>query len=168
MKIPLFILLLALGPVACTTAPESSRIDAARASYRASLPDPVSQKKVDEALRYVQQGLPFPVEIDPFGAIYNGPVMGGELQRLKEHFLLPIARSRYAAEIKRVQIDAFSLEWLDWTCTIELKDMAPVSITHWGGLYYGNNRDTPDGYVESRRYALAALDKIGDRVRVSF
>ena len=162
MKILLFILL-ALGPGACTTASKPSQRDAIRESLYGRLP----QRKIDEAVRYVRQGLPFAVDIDPFGAIYDGPATGGELQHLKEHFLLPLARSRDAANIQRVRIDASSLGWLDWTCTIELKDMAPISITHFAGLYDGNNRDTQDGYVESRRYALAALDKIGGRVRVS-
>ncbi len=161
MKIILVILLLVSGPVACTTAPKPNQSDSMGESPYSRVP----QKKIAEAVRYAKQGVPFPVDIDPFGAVYDGPIMGGELQHLKDHFLLPLAKSRYAAKIQRVRIDASALEWYQWTCTIELKDdMAPISITHFAGLYDGHDNQDPDGYVRSRQYALAALDNIGSRV----
>lgn len=121
--------------------------------------------KIKKAVCYVQSGLPFAVEIDPRGAIFDGPAQGGELQHLKEHFLFPLAKSRYAAKIQRVRINAAHREWFQWTCIIELKDgVGPISITHHAGLYDGRDNEDPDGYVKARQFVLATLDNIGRHV----
>ena len=143
---------------ACTITPR------ARQAAAGNLPPGPSQRELDEAVRYTQAELPFAVEIDPYGAVYDSPVRGGELQHLREHFLLPLAKSRYAAKIKRIRINAFALEWFQWTCVIELKDNAPISLTHFAGFYDGSSNHDPDSYVKARQFVLAALDNIGRHV----
>lgn len=124
-----------------------------------------SPEKIDEAKRYVQEGIAIPVNIEPLGAIWDGPSRGGELENLKRNFLQPLASSRYAKKIKGIEIDAGSLEWTQWTCSIELTDyMAPISLTHFGSFYDGTNNQDPDGYANARVYVLGELEKIGKRV----
>ncbi|MCP5531778.1 MAG: hypothetical protein H7A48_01245 [Akkermansiaceae bacterium] len=124
-----------------------------------------SSAKVDEAVAYVREGLPFPVEIDPCGAIFDSPISTSELVHLKRNFLVPLAGSSHADRISKVTIDASALEWLQWTCRIDLKDyMSPISITHFAGLYDGKTNTDPDGYRKSRPYVLGQLDNIAKRV----
>ena len=124
-----------------------------------------SSEKIAEAVAFVREGLPFPVEIDPFGAIFDSPLSGSELERLKSKFLQPLGTSPHAGKIEKVSIDASSLEWFQWTCRIELKDyMNPISITHFAGLYDGTSNDDPDAYRASRLYVLTQLNSIAKRV----
>jgi hypothetical protein len=124
-----------------------------------------SSAKLEEAIAFVRDGLPFPVEIDPYGAIFDSALSESELVHLKRNFLVPLANSPHAGKISKVAIDASSLEWFQWTCQIELKnDMSPISITHFGGLYDGKSNTDPDGYRKSRPYVLGQLDNIAERV----
>ncbi len=124
-----------------------------------------SSQRIAEAVAFVREGLPFPVEIDPFGAIFDSPLSESELKHLKSNFLQPLGTSPYASKIEKVSIDASSLEWFQWTCRIELKDyMNPISITHFAGLYDGKSNNDPDAYRASRLYVLTQLDNIAKRV----
>ena len=125
------------------------------------LPAGPSEARLDEAIAYVRDGLPFPVEIDPWGAIFDSSLSDSELVHLKRNFLLPLADSPHADKISKVAIDASALEWHQWTCRIELKNSkSPISIKNFGGLYNGKNNTDPDGYRASRPYVLDQLDNI--------
>jgi hypothetical protein len=124
-----------------------------------------SSAKLDEAVAFVCDRLPFPVEIDPYGAIFDSSLPESELVHLKRNFLVPLANSPHVGKISKVTIDASSLEWFQWTCRIELKDdMSPISITHFAGLYDGKSNTDPDGYRKSRPFVLGQLDNIAKRV----
>lgn len=115
-------------------------------------------KRLEDEVLYVKKGLPFRVDIDPSGA-GDWPE---EKRRLKEKYLIPLARSRYAALIERVNIDASGKEWQYWTCVVELKNFtrSPISFTHYGAFYNGRDNTDPDGYANARQYTLNALDNI--------
>jgi hypothetical protein len=127
-------------------------------------PSGPSAAEVEQAAAFVRKGLPFPVEIDPFGAIFDSSVSESELVNLKRKFLEPLAQSPHAGKIKTVTIDASSLEWSQWTCRVELDNyMNPISITHFGGFYDGKSNTDPDAYRSSRPYVLNQLDNIAKR-----
>ena len=122
----------------------------------------VLQQKIDAAVTYVRRGMPFTVEIDPFGAIVDDPIEGGELEHLKTCFLIPLAHSPYERRIQAIKIDAGASEWTKWTCVIELKDnLGSISLTHYSGFYDGKSNADPDGYKDSRQYVMGELKKIG-------
>lgn len=123
-----------------------------------------SGEKTAAARAYIQKGLPFLVDMDPLGSIFDSPVEGGELTRLKTKFLLPLASSPHAAKIRKVSIDDTSLEWYQWTCKIEIEDLSPITITHFAGLYDGASNTDPDAYKSSRKYVLQELERMAKHV----
>ncbi len=155
----------AAGLISCASPPRATGPAQAVLPALPSGPPPgPSDEKIAEAVAFVRDGLPFPVEIDPFGAIWDAPLETSELKNLKARFLEPLARPAFAGIIAKVSVDAGSLDWSQWTCRIELKDDSnPISITHAGGLYDGKSNTDPDGYKASRTFVLNLLGKIVKR-----
>ncbi len=161
MKLHALLLLIAFCPIACTTGATP------RSAIPERPPDRIpSQKKIDEAIRYSQEGLPFNVDIDPFGAIFDGPVRGGELQHLKEKFLTPLAKSPFVKQITKVRIETIAGEWQFWRCYVYLDGFAenPISLTHYGSFYDGNDNQDPDAYAHARQYTLESINKIAHKI----
>jgi len=123
-----------------------------------------SNAEIEKATKYIQDGLPFPVDIDPRGILFESSSSNPELANLKRGFLQPLARSPHASKIKRVRIDAAELEWYHWKCRIDVEDLTPIEITHFAGFWSGKSSNDPDAYRTALQYVLSQLDNIAQRV----
>jgi len=120
--------------------------------------------EIQRATKFIQDGLPFPVDIDPRGILFESSSSDPELGNLKRSFLQPLARSPHAGKIKKVRIDAAELEWYQWECRIYVEDLTPIEITHFAGFWSGKSSDDPDAYRPALQYILSQLDNIAQRV----
>ncbi len=120
--------------------------------------------EVEEATKFIQDGLPFPVDIDPRGILFESSSSDPELANLKRSFLQPLARSPHAGKIKRVKIDTAELEWYHWKCRIDVEELTPIEITHLAGFWSCKSCNDPDSYRTALQYILRQLDNIAQRV----
>lgn len=155
IRIPLLSFLLLAG---CATDREQL------ASVVAEDSTDTSATEIEKATKFIQDGLPFPVEIDPRGILFESSSSDPELANLKRSFLQPLARSPHAAKIKSVKIDAAELEWTQWKCRIDVQGLTPIEINHFGGFWSGKSSNDPEAYRAALQYILSQLDNIAQRV----
>lgn len=132
----------------CVTTPREAAAPRPIA-IKPELPATVQPDVVAE--RAVEADWPFPVRASIDG--FDKPP--DFVASLRNRFLRPLAESRFAARIARVEIRCEDAEYEQWSCVVALRDgTAPVHLTRNSAFYDGRKADP---YQAARQSVLAAL-----------